>query len=87
MKRATVWWGDAHTSVGDYDAADLVRRHRPVVQATTGWVFKNDRVGVTLVMISKLDKNEGMSTYDYRLPYFIPRGMIQRIEWLGAAAP
>jgi hypothetical protein len=33
-------------------------------------------------MISKLDKNEGMSTYDYRLPYFIPRGMIQRIEWL-----
>lgn len=83
MKRATVYWCDAHSSQVDYDAAELDRRHRPVHQATTGWVFKNDRVGVTLVMVNKLDKeNAGMGLYDFRLPFFIPRACIQRIEWL-----
>lgn len=83
MKRATVWWGDAHHSTGAYDKEELDQRHRAVVVSTTGWVFRTDKAGVTLVASDKArPENTGMELHDFRAPFFIPRGMIRDIEWL-----
>ncbi len=79
MKRATVWWEDAHTSTRDFSDADLDQIHEPIVFGATGWVVRSNRKGITL----STDWSPGASGYDpYKAPSFIARGMIQRIEWL-----
>jgi len=83
MRRATVWWGDAHHDMSDHDADEIEKRHRPIIVATTGWVVRSDRIGISLVLDWKSHgENVGFYGYDYRGHHFIPRKMIQRIEWL-----
>lgn len=83
MRRATVSWGDAHHSTGSYDKEELDQRHRAVVVRTTGWVFRADKTGLTLVASDKgTPENTGMELCDFRAPFFIPRACIKKIEWL-----
>ena len=47
-------------------------------------IQETDRVGITLVHDwEKLPENEWVANHwETRAPDFIPRGMIQRVEWL-----
>jgi len=87
MRRATVWWGDAHGEAGlEMTREELDQKHKPCIQATTGWVFRYDKIGITLIMVlAEFDPPEGyILSSPYRYREFVPRKMIRRIEWLEA---
>jgi hypothetical protein len=83
MRRATIWWHDAHSCDDDFTQGEIDSRHAPIFDGATGWVVRSDRDGVTLVMRwSPLEYNPKPQPDPYRVSLFIPRKMIQRIEWL-----
>ena len=87
MKRATVWWNDAHgSSERHLSDGELEAFHKAVYCATTGWVLRDDDVGVTLafeVFLPGHPRNEGLDTYPHRGYHFVPRAMIDSMEYLG----
>lgn len=89
MKRVTVWWGDAHGSgEKNIDQSILDRGyHKPLKMASTGWLVREDEVGVMIVHDLMPKDDEIGSQWDYRGYYFIPRGMIERIELLQPEHP
>lgn len=88
-RRGTVWWIDAHHGGEEYALAeDLPKEHLPLQRGETGWIIIDDAFGVTLAL-SWLPKPVG-DTYLTRGPQnsdflditFIPRAMVERIEYL-----
>jgi len=85
MRRATVWWGDAHDCDEDFTQEQIDNQHVPIFDGATGWVARSDAQGVTLVMRwAPPSENPKTKPVPYRIRLFIPRKMIQRIEWLEA---
>lgn len=87
MRRATVWWHDAHSESGDFGDKQIENKHRPLLVGQTGWIVKSDRTGITLSMErAPHEGNEGLDIAEepYRFRFFVPKAMIQRIEWLEA---
>lgn len=82
-RRATVWWIDAHGDAeSEMSAEDIDKRHRPALQATTGWVIRSDKIGVTLVMVLSDFLSDGyILSSPYRYREFIPRQFIKRVQW------
>ena len=84
-KRVTVWWYDAH-GAGDrsIDHNMVVKEHRPLLLAKTGWLVRSDKTGVTLAheWAPSDERNQPIPVYDYRGTAFVPRGMIKRVEVL-----
>ena len=81
MRRATVWWGDAHSSSSEFNEEGILEQHRAINLASTGWIVRRNAKGVTLVLEYTADESMANSR-PYAKIQFIPRGMIQRIEWL-----
>lgn len=74
---AIVTWNDAHETSEDFKDASSVD-HSPAVQHTSGFIVKNDRVGITLA--TEID-DQGTGG---RTTNFIPRGMIVKVRRLCA---
>jgi len=83
MKRATVRWADSHYRSGSISPDALEELHRPMFLRTTGFVARDDKSGISIVMDSHEDpENEGLDPADLRHYCFIPRSCIRSIEWL-----
>ena len=83
MKRATVWWRDAHFGAGPRACKEVENDHRPAICAVTGWVVYTNAKGVSLAFERQDDeRNQGLGLDDLRTVKFVPRAMIDRIEWL-----
>ena len=77
-----MFWSDAHGS-GDanHDRPQIVRQHHPHKMAATGWIVIDDEVGVSVAW-EWIPPDDDMTTYDFRGYQFIPRVMVDRIEYL-----
>ena len=85
-RRATVWWGDAWSS-GEHIDEDNPPPHMPMTIGSTGWLFKQDKAGILLCTEWNGETaGKGFDPYWGRKHHFIPRGMIQRVEWLEVKA-
>ena len=88
-KRATVWWIDAHHGGEQYATLEeLANEHKPMLRSDTAWLILDDAVGVTIAL-SRLVKDGGdtylkrpAGTSDVVDVMFIPRAMIERVEYL-----
>jgi len=83
-KRGTVWWNDAHHSEGSQDVPEIVRGHQPLLLAKTGWIVRDDEIGVTIgyEFAPRDERNAGNIVYDFRGFGFVPRACIVRVEYL-----
>lgn len=77
MKVAIVTWHDAHASQDFQDSAEVTERHAPRLVRSVGFVYKRDRVGITIVRCT-----DDQDDFDGRL--FIPAGMIKTVRILRA---
>ncbi len=66
-------WGDAHESVSP---ADVGEKHKPTIMQTSGWLLRDDEVGVSIFAERCLDHGDGT----FRGRTFIPRAMIKSID-------
>jgi hypothetical protein len=72
----TVVWADAHASAGDQlTVKELDDYHKPTIMETTGWLLREDDVGVTVANERCLDEGDGA----FRGRTFIPKSLIQSI--------
>ena len=84
--RATVWWLDAHgTHEAHLSASEIDQQHKGILLATTGWLVKDDEIGVSLAFERfprERAENEGLEGYDFRGIHFVPRaGVVQTDYW------
>lgn len=86
-KRVTVWYGDAHHNQNHFDFKEATTCHKPILKGATGWLVISNRTGVTIATEWNLARENGDmgSLWEYVDGQFIPRGMIQRIDWLKPA--
>ena len=90
MKRATVWWIDAHHGGEQYATiAEVIKDHNPMLRADTAWVVQDDEIGISLALsrLIKTDDEQYLqrsvpSTSDVVDVMFIPRRMVERVEYL-----
>ena len=70
-----VHWLDAHMTDEQLRPDEIT--HKPARQVTIGFLLRDDAVGVSLAV----EYNHDDPT-DVRTTYFIPRGMIRRVQRL-----
>lgn len=73
MKIVEVTWRDAHADNEVQKPEDVDEAHKPHMVRSVGYLYLNDKIGVTLVR--DIDEDGAL---DGRL--FIPRGMIEKIR-------
>lgn len=72
---SVIWddaWADATDSVGERDHDS---KHKATVMETTGWLVRDDNLGVSIFNERCLDEGDG----SYRSRTFVPRAMIKDI--------
>lgn len=73
----SVVWDDAHASAGEqFTVKSLDDVHKPTKMETTGWLLRDDEVGVTVANERCLD--EGDDTYRGRT--FVPRALVKEVK-------
>lgn len=83
-RRATVWWNDAHRSASANADADVIcKEHAPVLLGITGWIIRDDDAGVSIGWEWTHTQNTHAAFTEFRGYGFIPRVMIERVEYLG----
>lgn len=69
---AVVLWGDAHENTEPMDEEDI--EHAPKIQATVGWLIRQDETGITLA--TEYGEEDG----ELRTVNFIPAGMAVSVK-------
>lgn len=73
----SVRWADAHASAASsLTLTDVGDVHKPSIMETTGWLLKDDEVGISLAYERSLDEGDE----SFRGYTFIPRGMVLACE-------
>ena len=83
-KRATIWWNDAHRSSDtNADTEKIIKEHRAAFMGVMAWIILDDDVGVSFAFERTApEQNDHAQFHEWRGYGFIPRGMIDRIEYL-----
>lgn len=79
-RRATVWWNDAHYGAASVDREELDREHTPLIFGLTGWLVRQDEIGVSIA--GEWMPPQPVAHHDVRHVHFIPHGMIVNVEYL-----
>ncbi len=75
MKRQSlVIWQDAHASLDELVAGDVVAKHHPITVHTFGYIVRSDEVGVSIAAEWLPAANGGEETY--RGITFVPRSLV-----------
>jgi hypothetical protein len=71
---AAVLWDDAHSaSIDVIDKNSVAFDHKPMPIITTGWILRDDAIGIS-ICCEYADKG------DYRGRTFIPRAMVKAVK-------